>query len=107
MAPQSRYVHPSEADQAEQQYRAGATLKQVADRMGIPRQRLAVLLRERGVPLRRRQPTANEVAEMKRRYLDGESLRSIGTRLSFSDGTVRRRLLDQDVPMRDPHGNPR
>lgn len=99
-------MSPSEVEQAERQYRAGATLKQVAGRMGIPRQRLAVLLRERGVPLRRRQPTADEVAEMKRRYLGGESLRSIGTRLSFSDGTVRRWLIDQGVSMRDPQGNP-
>lgn len=92
---------------AEARYVAGATLREIAPEVGISRQRLASLLRVRGVRLRRTPPSDAEVEEMVRRYAAGESLERIGSRLGFSAGTVRNWLTARDVVMRDCHGRER
>src|SRR5690606_35675632 len=59
---------------AEARYAAGATLREIAKELGLGRERLASLLRTRGVRLRRATPSDKEVREMVRRYESGESL---------------------------------
>jgi len=78
---------------AEAQYRQGATLTEIAERLGIDRRRLAARLRARGVGIRRRSPTEAEVVEMIRRYESGESLAQVGDRLGFDAETVRNHLI--------------
>ncbi|WP_188503500.1 hypothetical protein [Nesterenkonia alkaliphila] len=92
---------------AEVRYEAGATLGEIAADLDVSRQRLAALLRARGVRLRRATPSACDVDEMVRRYAAGESLERVGTNLGFSAGTVRRYLLGRGVATRDAHGRPR
>lgn len=92
---------------AETRYEAGATLREIASDMGVSRERLASLLRSRGVKLRRSTPLDAEVDEMVCRYATGESLERIGTRLGYSAGTVRNWLLAKGVSMRDSHGRAR
>lgn len=92
---------------AEAKYANGGTLREVAKDIGVSRERLASLLRARGVRLRRAAPSSAEVEEMVRRYATGESLDRVGTRLGYSAGTVRNYLLAQDVTLRDSHGRPR
>tara|TARA_B100000700_G_C14462535_1_gene586797 strand:+ start:264 stop:593 length:330 start_codon:yes stop_codon:yes gene_type:complete len=92
---------------AEARYGKNETLRQIAKDIGVSRQRLASLLRERGVRLRSITPSAAEVNEMARRYAEGESLERVGTRLGYSAGTVRNHLLAEGVVMRDSHGRPR
>ncbi len=89
---------------AEVRYEAGATLREIAPALDVSRQRLAALLRARGVQLRRATPSACEVDEMVRRYAAGESLERVGTNLGFSAGTVRTYILDRGVATRDSHG---
>jgi hypothetical protein len=79
----------------------------VRNRDDVSRPRLASLLRSRGVKLRRQSPSAGDVAEMKRRYVAGDSLERVGTQLGFSAGTVRAWLLAEGVTMRDTHGRER
>lgn len=92
---------------AEAQYAAGETLRTIATEVGVSRQRLASLLRERGVRLRRTAPSDAEVQEMVRRYADGESLERVGARVGFSAGTVRNHLIVAGVLLRDPQGRER
>lgn len=92
---------------AEARYAAGATLREIAPDLDVSRQRLAALLRARGIRLRRRTPSAAEVDEMARRYSAGESLERVGSRLGFSAGTVRLHLLETGLRMRDSHGRER
>lgn len=67
-------------------------------------ERLARLLRERGVRLRRQSPTEGEVADMQVRYAAGARLSGSGpcsvTPLEPSGAISLRRVS----PMRDPHG---
>lgn len=89
---------------AENRYAAGGTLREIANDLGIGRERLATLLRARGVRLRGATPSDDEVREMARLYAAGESLERVGTRLGFSAGTVRNHLLSAGARMRDTHG---
>lgn len=90
--------------QAESAYLTGASVKSIAKEVGVGHERLARLLRERGVRLRRQSPTEEEVADMQVRYAAGASLDRIGAVLGYSAGTVRSHLLAAGVSMRDPHG---
>lgn len=92
---------------AQIRYEAGTTLSEIAAGLDVSRQRLAALLRTRGVPLRRRQPEGVEVEEMVCSYARGDSLDRIGSRLGFAAGTVRRHLVARGVAMRDRHGRER
>lgn len=94
-------------DVAETRYEAGATLRELAKDLGIGRERLASLLRERGVRLRRASPSENDVREMTRRYAAGESLERVGTKLGFSPSTIRNHLLNAGIALRDAHGRER
>jgi len=92
---------------AEARYRAGETLRAIATDVGLGRHRLAALLRERGVRIRRASPSAAEVRDMVQRYADGESLERVGERLGFSAGTVRNHLIAAGVALRDTQGRDR
>lgn len=94
-------------DVAQRQYEAGATLRETAKELGIGRERLALLLRDRGVRMRRATPSADEVREMARRYAGGESLERVGKHLGFSPSTVRNHLRSAGVVLRDAHGGER
>ena len=100
-------VSESDLAVAETRYEAGAALREVASDVGVSRERLASLLRSRGIRLRRSSPSDAEVDEMVRRYEAGESLERVGAGLGFSAGTVRNWLLSRGVAMRDCHGRER
>lgn len=99
----------TEADliETEKRYRAGATLRTLASDLGISRERLSRLLRERGVQFRFNSPTDGDIAEMIRNYQAGESLERVGERLGFDAHTVRKHLPDGGFKTRDSHGQER
>ena len=66
-------VDDAEMMMAKRRYEAGAALRQIAGDFGLPRQRLALELRARGVRLRGCAPSEAEVDEMVRRYGAGDS----------------------------------
>ena len=90
--------------EAETLYLSGRSLKAVAKEVGIGREQLPRLFRERGLRLRNRSPTREETAQMKSCYSEGMSLERIGTVLGYSPGTVRAHLLAAQVAMPDSHG---
>lgn len=87
-----------------QLYQDGQTVYEVADALGISRQRVSTVLKTAGVYLRRNSPSPEQVGEMARLYEQGLSLVQVGERLGFNDGTVWRHLQAAGVPMRDTHG---
>lgn len=89
---------------AEAAYLKGSSLKVVAKQVGIGHERLAKLLRNRGVRLRRQTPTETEILDMQHRYEAGASLERVGLALGYSAGTVRNYLLSAGTNMRDTHG---
>lgn len=102
-----RTISDESLDTVEGRYHAGETLRAIANDVGLSRHRLASLLRERGVRIRRAAPSPAEVQEMARRYQDGESLARVGRRLGFSAGTIRNHLIASGVTLRDPQGRER
>lgn len=92
---------------AEARYMAGATLREIAKELGLGRERLASLLRTRGVRLRRATPSDREVREMIRRYVAGETLKRVGMQLGYSPSTIRNYLRSAGTGLRDTHGRER
>lgn len=94
-------------DVAQRQYEAGATLREFANELAIGRERLALLLRDRSVRMRRTTPSPDEVREIARRYAGGESLERVGKHLGFPPSTVRNHLRSAGKVLRDAHGRER
>lgn len=104
---QQRRVGDEVLRSAAARYTAGATLRVIAADVGISRQRLASLLKERGVRLHGGSPSENEIREMARRYESGVSLAKAGSQLGFSAGRVRNRLEEHGIRLRDTQGRDR
>ena len=88
---------------AEAAYAAGGSLKAVAREVGLGHERLARLLRERGVILRNHSPSTSEIRLMRAMYEQGASLERVGDRFGYTAGTVRKHLIIADVTMRHTH----
>jgi AraC-like DNA-binding protein len=104
---QVKRITETDLVEAEKRYRAGETLRTLASDLGISRERLSRLLRERGVQFRLNSPTDGDIAEMIRSYQAGESLERIAEQLGFDAHTVRKHLLDGGFKTRDSHGRER
>ena len=88
---------------AEAAYTAGGSLKAVARQVGLGHERLARLLRERGVVLRNHSPSSCEIQLMRSMYEQGASLKRVGDRFGYTAGTVRKHLIVAGTVMRDTH----
>lgn len=107
-----RTRHPQQAprasedllQRAEAAYAAGGSLKTVARQVGLGHERLARLLRERGVVLRNHSPSSSEIPLMRAMYEQGSSLERVGDRFGYTAATVRKHLIIAGVTMRDTHG---
>jgi lambda repressor-like predicted transcriptional regulator len=85
-------------------YEAGDNTEQIGDRYGISKARVATVLRERGVTLRRqglRDEQVNEAAEL---YAAGRSLAWLGSRYDVSHTTIATALRRQGVLLRPRPG---
>ncbi|MEC3978727.1 helix-turn-helix domain containing protein [Amycolatopsis sp. H20-H5] len=88
-------------------YQAGSTVYQLADQFDIERRTVSAILHRHEVPMRRRGLTDNQIDDAKRLYQQGWSLARIGNHMNVTADTVRARLLERDVIMRDTQGRPR
>ena len=68
---------------AQSSYETDTKLSEIASDLGVGRQRLASLLRDRGVRLRHRPPSQSEMNEMVRRCAPSESLERMGFHLGL------------------------
>jgi len=85
-------------------YLMGRSLKVIAKDVGIGHERLSRFLHERGMKLRRRSQSREEMTEMQIRYREGASLEQIGALLGYSASTVRTHLLAAGIMLHDAHG---
>jgi hypothetical protein len=95
-----------EADQVRELiagYEAGATVYQLGDQFGIERRTVSAILHREKVPMRRRGLSAGQINEVARLYQSGWSLARIGQKFNTTADTVRTRLLEVGVVMRDTH----
>lgn len=108
-----RTRHPQQAprasedllQRAEAAYAAGGSLKTVARQVGLGHERLARLLRERGVVLRNHSPSSSEIRLMCAMYEQGASLARVGDKFGYTTATVRKHLRKAGVLMREAHGS--
>jgi DNA-binding CsgD family transcriptional regulator len=83
---------------------AGQTTQQVGTRYGISKTRVATILREQGVTIRRQGLTDEQKREAAELYVGGKSLAWIGTRFGVSHTTIAAVLRQQGVQLRPRPG---
>ena len=103
----ARQLGPAETVQLIEGYLAGATVYELGRRFGIERRTVSVILKRNNIQMRRQGLTPTQIDEAVTRYEDGWSLARIGEQLDSTPHTVRTRLLERGVRMRDTHGRER
>lgn len=88
-------------------YQAGSTVYELAEEFGIERRTVSAILHRHDVPMRRRGLTNEQVEDAERFYEQGWSLARIGNHMDVTADTVRKRLLERGVTMRDTQGRTR
>ena len=85
-------------------YEAGETTQQVGSRYGISKSRVATVLREQGVTIRRQGLTDEQAREAAKLYQAGKSLAWLGTRFGVSRTTIAAVLRKQGIQLRPRPG---
>ena len=102
-----RHLRDSEVDQLVARYKAGSTVFELSELFGINRQTVGKRLRHRGVDTRPPGLAPEDVSAAAVLYQRGWSLAHIADRFDTSPNTVRSRLKEAGVTMRDTHGRER
>lgn len=102
-----RRLNEQEQATLAQDYVGGMTVYQLATKFGISRDTISKHLKRLGVEMRNAGLTEEQIDEAVRLYSDGWSAQRIGDRLGAYPQTMRRRLLERGVRMRDTHGRER
>ncbi|HEX5120074.1 MAG TPA: hypothetical protein VFW65_33210 [Pseudonocardiaceae bacterium] len=97
-----RQLRPQELDKLEAQYRAGATVYQLAEQFGINRVTVGKHLRRRGVDTTPPGLHPDDVPQAVELYRQGWSLARIGEKFGTTASTARSRLIEAGVGMRAP-----
>jgi transcriptional regulator of aromatic amino acid metabolism len=85
-------------------YEAGETTQQIGNRNGISKTRVATVLREQGVTMRRQRLSDEQVREAATLYVAGKSLASLGVRFGVSHTTIAVVVRQQGVDLRPRPG---
>ena len=85
-------------------YEAGETTQQVGNRYGISKTRVATVLREQGITIRRQGLIDEQVTEAATFYAKGKSLAWLGTRYGVSPTTIATALRRQGIQLRPRPG---
>jgi len=85
-------------------YEAGETTQQVGNRYAISKTRVATVLREQGVTIRRQGLTDDQVSKAAQLYAAGESLLSVAAILGSSHTTIAKALRRQGIQLRPRPG---
>jgi Helix-turn-helix domain len=85
-------------------YEADETTQQIGNRYGISKTRVATVLREQGVTIRRQGLSDEQVREAATLYVAGKSLASLGVRFGVSHTTIAAILRQQGVELRPRPG---
>ena len=102
-----RYTPPEHEQAIVAEYQVGTTTYQLARKYGIHRNTIGRILKRRGVEMRMQGLSPAQVSEAVGLYEGGWSLARIGEHLHVDANTVRARLLERGVRMRDTQGRER
>jgi transcriptional regulator of aromatic amino acid metabolism len=95
-----RFLITKDIADIRRRYEAGETTQQIGTRYGISKTRVATMLREQGVTIRRQGLTDEQVSEAAILYAAGKSLAWLGTRFDVSHTTVAVALRRRGVQLR-------
>ena len=106
LRPVQRRLRSSEIDLIAIEYRAGRSLRAIAEVLGVHHHTVAAHLQQLGIPRRanERKMSANDVVDASRRYVRGESLATIAGSFSVDATTVRRELRRMGIAVRPRRG---
>lgn len=85
-------------------YNAGNTIQHIATHYGISKTRVATILRDHGIAIRRQGLTTEQVTEAATLYAAGQSLAQIGARFGVSHTTIAAELRKQGIQLRPRPG---
>jgi hypothetical protein len=102
--PTARHLRPAEIDELVKAYEAGRTVYDLAAQFGIHRTVVGKHLRARGVDTKPPGLHSEDIPTAARLYQGGWSLARIGEKFATTANTVRFRLLEVGVVMRDTQG---
>jgi uncharacterized protein (DUF433 family) len=99
-----RFLVPTDIDDIVHRYEAGETIEQIGAHYGISKTRVAFVLREQGVAIRRQGLTDARLTEAAELYAAGRSLAWLGARYGISHTAVAAALRHQGVRLRPRPG---
>lgn len=99
----ARQLRPTEVDKLVAAYQAGLGMRELAVRFSISRSTVGQHLRARGVDTQPPGLHPDDIPAAVQLYRTGWSLARIADKFGTTDMTVRARLLEVGVRMRDPH----
>jgi hypothetical protein len=99
-----RFLVPTDIDDIVHRYDASETTEQIGANYGISKTRVARVLREQGVTIRRQGLTEGRLTEAADLYAAGRSLAWLGARYGISHTTVAAALRRQGVQLRPRAG---
>ncbi len=100
-----RRLEPALRKQIAAEYESGAATPSLCESYGLSKTGVLRVLRDEGVPLRRRPLTSDQVELATKMYEHGHPIAAIATRLDTSYNNVRQRLIKEGVPLRPRGGS--
>jgi len=106
LRPVQRRLGPREIETLANKYRAGQSLRAVAEALGVHHQTVAACLQQLGIPRRanERKMNADDDIEAARRYTAGDSLATVASTFGGDASTVRRELQRAGTAVRPRRG---
>jgi Helix-turn-helix domain len=95
-----RFLCPADVTSIVARYEAGETTQQVSTHYGISKTRVATVLRDQGIIIRRQGLNDEQVFEAAHLYAAGKSLAWLGARYGVSHTTIATALRRQGLPLR-------
>jgi AraC-like DNA-binding protein len=99
-----RFLTTQDIADIKHRYEAAQTTQQIATHYGISKTRVATVLREQGVTIRRQGLTDEQLTEAAKLYAEGDSLLSVGAHFGVSQTTIATALRRQGVHLRPRPG---
>lgn len=99
-----RFLTPDDIAEIVRVYEAGQSTQHIGSRYGMSKTRVATILREQGVPLRRPGLTDDQVSEAAQLYEAGKSLAILGVHFGVSHATIANVLKKRGIRLRPRPG---
>lgn len=99
-----RFLNTQDITDIVTRYEAGETTQQVGARYGISKTRVATILREQGIAIRRQGLTDEQAREAAELYVSGRSLAWLAVHFGVSNTTIAAKLRHQGIQLRPRPG---